>query len=385
MPATQRLQVVERAWRYNMDNKKINSLARRGVNYFIATYSPFHPISSQLADEEGQKNAHEFILNIYLKSFEDTSLIGMKDLADDSYDDWVLQKDKPGLDTKIRKYITKIEEYVVFLFDIVLKGVIQGDTIIVPLESIDKSKVFLNKWSNYDVIANKTEESYIFEFPKDTVKGLKLLAEISNSHYENSIYKNSQHVLFSRGCFDSEQGFMREVFMNNINDKEALRRLIEFLEANEYIRIENKTLSYKFAQVSLDYIKFYEENYDKIPFGWGERTHGGIEIIYEEIRKNPVLLTLRIPYFENILKDAEHMDEKVKAFVTTVTKKCDSCGYCIQTDKTGKRPKRYVKVDKYHLCPLFCGFQYRWRNLDEELVENIIVMLKYIDSVMKNK
>jgi hypothetical protein len=79
------------------------------------------------------------------------------------------------------------------------------------------------------------------------------------------------------------------------------------------------------------------------------------------------------------------MNDKVKNFVIITSKKCDGCGYCVQTDKTGKRPLIFVNVGDHKICPLFCGFQYRWRSINEEIVDNIIEMLKFIDETFAER
>lgn len=74
-------------------------------------------------------------------------------------------------------------------------------------------------------------------------------------------------------------------------------------------------------------------------------------MVYEEIKKNQPLISLRIPYFGEILKNSEKMNQQVKGFVISRIKKCDGCRYCVQTDKTGKRPFAYISIEEYKLCP----------------------------------
>ena len=76
------------------------------------------------------------------------------------------------------------------------------------------------------------------------------------------------------------------------------------------------------------------------------------------------------------------MDDKLKSFITGTTKKCDGCRYCVQTDKSGTRPLAAINVDDHDLCPLFCGFSY---TIDDDLVDNIIELLQFIDEAFRER
>lgn len=196
------------------------------------------------------------------------------------------------------------------------------------------------------------------------------------------IAKSKASILFSRGIFEIGAPWNREVFGNMFADRKPFDNFIDFLEQNGYMRIDNKEYN---NQISLDYIKNYGKLEDELKWAWAERTHSGIEVVYEEIKKSQPLISLRIPYFMEILKNNEKMNEQVKNFVVSTTKKCDGCRYCIQTDKTGKRPFAYISINEYRLCPLFAGFQYRWKTLNDKTVEGMVELLKFIDEIFSDR
>jgi hypothetical protein len=234
----------------------------------------------------------------------------------------------------------------------------------------------------FGVQAEKLEDSYQVSFPVPA-SGLKLLAEISLSKANPQKWGiNRPYLLFSRGIFDIESPWSREVFGNMLPDRRPFDRLIDFLEQNGYRRIDNKEY---LNNISLDYIKNYGNPEDEVKSAWGERTHSGIEVIYEELRKNQFVIALRLPYFKEILQNPDRMNERVKNVVLSTTKKCDGCRYCVQTDKTGKRPLACIAVDGQNLCPLFPGFQYRWKTLDDGIVDDIIRMLNLIDELFAER
>jgi hypothetical protein len=69
--------------------------------------------------------------------------------------------------------------------------------------------------------------------------------------------------------------------------------------------------------------------------------------------------------------------------VVARTKKCDRCRYCVQTDKTGKRPLANLPVSysgrELHLCPYFPGYNYCWTALSDDLVDDMIAMMGFMD------
>ena len=117
--------------------------------------------------------------------------------------------------------------------------------------------------------------------------------------------------------------------------------------------------------------------------------HTGISAQYDSYVSNPVSLGLCIPYgLKHFLENFNSMSNNVKDFVVKCTKKCDRCRYCVQTDKTGMRPLAYIPIThdqlKYMLCPYFPGYNYSWTSIDDNLVDNIIALLTFMDGFTKN-
>lgn len=369
----------------NMINKDFENLPQRSIYYFLITYPSFVPVNSDLATHEEQQNANTFIKSIYEKLFTNPELLGFKPIPDDSFSDWEQQKAKPGLTQKIRGTISKTEAFISLIFEISLSGNKKGkdNTLSVSKNSVNIKPAALKQLAKFDIKSEVTDGEYIFTFPDNIVNGLTLLADISNKNVKPpKDNRQKPYLLFSRGVFDVNAPYTAEVFGNMLDDRSAFDRLIKFLDDSGYTRIDNKEFN---NQISLDYIKNYGNPNDELKWAWSERTRGGIEVVYEEIRKNQPMVSLRVPYFDEILKNSENMNEQVKRFVIQTSKKCDNCRYCVQTDKTGKRPLLFVNVDEYPICPLFCGFQYRWRNINAETVDNMIEMLKFIDELFKTR
>lgn len=374
---------TEEVFDVNMINKVFENLPQRSIYYFIATYPSFSPVQSETATAEEQKNANRFIKNIYEKLFADPTLMGFKTIPDNSLDDWEQQKEKPGLVPKIRGTTAKIEDFIAVIFQISLMGKPVDDNITIDKSDIQIKPSLYKQFKNFNIKAITTDTQYSFTFPEKTVNGLALLAQISNDNAKPpKDGKQKPYLLFSRGIFNVNAPFTQEVFGNMLEDRAAFDELIAFLEGNNYQRIDNKEFNH---QISLDYIKNYGDPNDELKWAWSERARGGIEVVYDETRKNQPVFSLRIPYFQDLLKQSDRMNDQVKSFIINTSKKCDGCRYCVQTDKTGKRPLAYINVNEYKICPYFCGFQYRWKSLDDKTVKNMIEMLTFIDEIFADR
>ena len=362
--------------------KDFENLAQRSIYYFLATFPSFYPLVPSHVSETEQKEAYTFIKDIYVKLYQDPAILGFKLLPDDSLGDKEQQKEKPDLVSTIRKTIIKTEEFIALLWSISLKGIASGNTLTVNKNELDLKSSGIKQLSAFNVHASKLENSYLFSFPIG-VNGLKLLAEVSEMNAKPpKDGRQKPYLLFSRGVFNVSAPWSREVFGNMLIDRKPFDKLIDFLEQQGYKRIDNNEYN---KNISLDYIKNYGSHEDEVKSAWAERTHSGIEVIYEELRRNQLVVSLRIPYFKEILENADKMPHQVKDFLTSTTKKCDGCRYCVQTDKTGKRPLARIEVEQYGLCPLFPGFYYRWKTLEDRKVDVIIGTLEFIDDIFSDR
>ncbi len=86
---------------------------------------------------------------------------------------------------------------------------------------------------------------------------------------------------------------------------------------------------------------------------------------------------------KEILAAFDRLPLRVQHFVVARTKKCDQCRYCVQTDKTGKRPLAAQLVNyqgkEVNLCPYFPGYNYCEPELSDDQVDDMIAMLGAMD------
>lgn len=112
--------------------------------------------------------------------------------------------------------------------------------------------------------------------------------------------------------------------------------------------------------------------------------HTGISVRYEPYCSEPWILGICIPGGMQVyLAHFDEMPVQVQDFVMSRVKRCNGCRYCVQTDKTGKRPLAGIPVrytgSEHSLCPYYPGYSFWWTSLDDTLADNIIGLLEFMD------
>jgi len=180
--------------------------------------------------------------------------------------------------------------------------------------------------------------------------------------------------------FDPDYPYMNDLFRRLSGDEEAFDALVSFLTSNNY-----RLISCRDNQIALDYVINYSDKELPLKASWAERTRGGFSAQYDYKVKEPPYFSLRVPMLKELLARFGEMDDELKSFVVQANRNCDGCRYCVQTDKTGKRPLICVRVrhdeKSYALCPLFPGFYYCWESLSNDLVKYIVAYLTFINKV----
>jgi len=198
---------------------------------------------------------------------------------------------------------------------------------------------------------------------------------------------NASIISFTYCLFKKEHTYTPEIYARLL-DETAFRKLENWMLQQGYKSHDIYHLIGSDCKLSLTYAnpKWSQEP----PRGGSfyKIKHTGIAIEHNRQFLHPTLIGICIPGgLKPFLAVFDSMSEHLKRFVISRTKKCDACRYCIQTDKTGKRPMAYTKItfeDKeYNLCHLCPGYYYCWRSLNEEIVDNMIEMLGFMDSYIE--
>lgn len=84
-----------------------------------------------------------------------------------------------------------------------------------------------------------------------------------------------------------------------------------------------------------------------------------------------------------MLKKFDELSENTKKLIIQRTKRCDACRYCVQTDKTGKRPFAAIKVSEGStMCPYYPGFNFAFEQLTKQDVDWIIDFLTDMERIV---
>lgn len=359
-----------------MENKishDFDSLAQRILYSYVGTFPNFKPIQSEVATENSQKQFHRFMKDIAEKSYDNPEILNLPIQPDDYYGDWQLQNRKPELIENMRKHIKKIADFYLLLLKIGEIAVLHDNKLCVNKNDKKFASKTLARLANFGLRSENRKEEVAFwsdTYP-DMLQAWKLLATISIGNDKNPL------LIFSRCMFDPNYSYASDIFRNLVADKSAYQMLENFFKQNDYKRIDIRE-----DEISQDWVKSYSKKEEPLKASWAEKSHGGISITYNYRKRNQIVFGLRVPRFKELLAYFDEMDDQLKEFVIDKTKKCDGCGYCTQTDKTGTRKPQYMSVNHngtYNLCQLFPGFTYVWTDINDKVASGMIKMLAFID------
>ncbi len=184
-------------------------------------------------------------------------------------------------------------------------------------------------------------------------------------------------VGFSRCWFDPAYPYMERT-MARLYDTEPYDRLMTWLNQNGYRRYD--CVSYPHA---LDYAKCVKE--PATPLGnpiIGDKEHYGFTLEYRYEARVPQHFEPRLIRYADLLARFDQLSEASQRMILTHTKRCDSCRYCVQTDKTGTRPLAALPLDEEKLCSYFPGFSYARSELTMEEAEGIIALLTDMEAML---
>ena len=188
---------------------------------------------------------------------------------------------------------------------------------------------------------------------------------------------------FSYCLFDKDYPYTSDIYAKLLG-KTAFKVLENRMIENGYKRYNITNVIASDCKLSLT---IANPKWDSIPPRGGfeyKIRHTGISAQYEFFTAKPAVFGLCIPNGMKVYLQAfDSMDNKLQRFVVDRTKKCDVCKYCVQTDKSGTRPLAYIPItyenNQYRLCTYFPGYNYSWNNIDDDLANELINMLSFMD------
>jgi len=362
-----------------------DNLAQRVANGWVETIPDLISVSSIPVPETSQQQFYTFLRGVAEAIRDNPERLDLKTQPDDAYEFGEAQNHRPELVDAMKKTKRKVDDFVALLVKIGVAGVVDGQKLRVQKQDVALPTPTRARLARFGLAleAGKTETVIACEaFPEMFPAWAWLAAEATRTAPSTGP-AHVPPVRFSRCLYSDSYPYARDLLLRLAGDSSGLPTLIGFFEKEGYTLVCNRD-----NQINVDWVKSYGKADDPLKGWWGERTHGGLAFEYDWIRKNPMLFGLRIPEFKTLLQHFDAMPDHVKAFVVQHTKHCDACGYCTQTDKTGKRPRAFITVDyngKHALCTMFPGFGYTWQNVDDAVAADIQAFLTFTDETLARR
>jgi len=358
-----------------------DSLAQRIANGWAETISDFVPIPSIPVPVVSQQQFHAFLRGVAEGIRDHPDWLDLPMQPDDGYEQGELQNHRPALIKAMLRTKAKLDNFITLLLQIGLYGVVDGIKLHVSRDQLNLTASTRARLARLGltVETGKTETILTCETYPELLPAWTWIA-VEAARTAPTGKKNVPPVRFSHCQYSDTYPYARDLLIRLANGSTGLPVLTGFFAQEGYTLVNNRN-----NKLAVDWVKSYGKADEPLKDWWAERTHGGLAFEYDWIRKNPLLFGLRIPEFKTLVLHFDTMPDQTKEFVIRHTKHCDNCGYCTQTDKTGKRKPAFLTVEqsgRHDLCPLFPGFGYTWQQLDETLALDIRAFLAFVDETL---
>lgn len=359
---------------------EITNGAHYSSNYARASAS-FLGTCAPMPQQPGRKKAYELITGIYDVIANEPEIIPLKIKEDVSFSPWEAQKGREKDVKLIRDSAKKIQKLMMEFYDLVQHSEVVNQGLRLPEEY--KVGRQLSKLLTH-LLSFEKDEATVLCMDHDCAEALKELVKISTdaskSHKED-VQEAYAFLLFSRCVFQPDDNWLAIAFDHLFHANGEIESLCSQLEQMGYERV----VCNDGRKITLDYVKNYGKKDEPLKWSWAERNHAGIEMSFEDLRLEPAFLWIRMPQYNKVLSNITEFSDSTKKFLVEHTKTCDGCRYCVQTDKTGKRPLASYSIDNQKKCPRFPAFSMNWREVTKSLMKNIMNVLDELDQFMTCK
>lgn len=358
------------------ENGKIfdNCYERAGA-FYASTCAPCVPSE----EGAGKAEVREIMLTIYGAFAQKSDEIGLKTEPDVYFKPWEPQKGREKDVKLIRGANEKIMEFQDMLLSFMELSNWKDNGLYVDADQYKPKKFFFLVLDAAGITYSKGDQIGII-LEKECAMAFKELARHAialGTNKEGAVNHSVATFYFSKVVFNEKIDWLVEGFDQIMSANGYLADFCKTLEKMGF----HREILLDGRYFSLNYLKDFGKKPEPLKRAFGERSRLGIELSYEDININPALLSLRLPFYVDVLKNADMLSEKVREFALSHTKTCDGCRYCVQTDKTGKRPLAYISIGGVKKCPYYPSFSYRFIEMDKTLEENVISLFEEIEKI----
>ena len=333
------------------------SLEQRMAQSYIDLLPPFVPADQASVSTSDQEQFYNLINNLYQLALNEPLLFVSSLNDDDAYPNRFNKSSygKPKLQVAMKKFSKSIDDLLQVMF---LLG--QGA----------------------EVKLNKRQLAILQKL------GINDLADLPPAWVWMSSRPRSSLTAFSSCLFDEEYPYTSGIYARLLGEQ-AFRKLEDWMLSKGYIPYDIPDVTASDCKLSLTYANpAWSTEQPRGGFEYKIK-HTGISARYDVSIAEPAVFGLCIPGgLKQFLEAFNTADDIVQKFLIEYTKRCDACKYCVQTDKTGTKPLAKIKVHyagkSYNLCPYFPGTRFCWTSINDELCEQIIEMLTFMDSLVKH-
>lgn len=343
--------------------QSFENLGKRIIHPFIATYPPFKTVTDCSTSEKSQKQMYDFLYDSITAIYDNLSIIRVESEPDDCFQFWQLNSTKPDLINKMNKIKNNFYSFYELLIKMGLVGEVVQDRLFIKKGGLRITQSIKDKLTILGLMFEESKEGYTFYHEKyeELFPAWKLHACILKDNKINA----PEIAVFLHGRFDSKQYTAAERF-GKISDEARISALEKYFLHKGYC-LKNEELSVA-----------YEKEYPN-----KQKAH--LKIFYDWKKVTPLIFECKAPHFSKVLKQYDQMDTTLKDMVYNKTKTCDGCGYCTQTDKTGKRPRLAQVLEwngnKKPKCPLFPSFV--WDKADDKMIDIVTKLFDFSENAVK--
>ncbi|MHB1317210.1 MAG: hypothetical protein ACYCYF_01185 [Anaerolineae bacterium] len=344
------------------------NLEQRMVHTYLDLLPPFAPSANAPVTAEAQEEFHTFVRTMLETLYAQPDLLLPALHGDDGYPNRYNRAayGKPALLNTMRSDLKRLDDWFAFLYEAGRTGVVSGDTLrLNPALKVKKAHRELLPHAGLTLADGTLRHDS--------------LARLFEAWAWMAKREGADVVRFSRCMFDPACRYMESVYARLVGDSEAFARLVRYLDDRGYEYHEMVR-----DASTVDYAREHAEHPTPLrnPL-YVDPNHTGISFDYQRDAAIPQYVVLRIRGMKGLLERFAAMPDRLQAFVLEHCKVCDDCGYCTQTDKTGKRRPQHVWVTRgeqhIRLCPLYPGFTFTFTALDPALYEDLVAFLTFMD------
>lgn len=344
-------------------------LARRMVFALQATVPPFHPVTAEGVTEESQRQLYDFLASVRQRAFDDPALLALPDFPDDYYGEWEVNNRKPDLILQMRAINKQMDEFFGFLAKLGSAAQVTAEGFLLPKGALRLAGKQPPLLANFGITREDTPQGTVFrsaDWPR-MFPAWKLLSDTT------AALGASAAVVFPRCLLDPQYDYATALFGLRCGDEALFDRFMAFFAQHGYNAeggIQLPTSSEN--GLRLDRAKAV-----------GKKDKLALAAWFDYRKQWPLKYELKVPHFRELLRRWNAMDSRLRALSALRCKKCDGCGYCVQT-APDKLQKVTMTVEHQGqtlaLCPYFPYLT--WNRLDREAAADMTSLLAFAEETL---